>query len=150
MKAVAIILAGLLTVAAGAAQAQSKAEYNIYVTNEAKNGVPLYESGKRFACQDKIYAVVEISNPGDTGRHVLYATWRNPSGEDQEHTEYPFQLIGGNVRIWVWLKLHRDSGFSMFQGINPTGGLEEFAGQWQLKIRIDDTPVARKRFELVC
>lgn len=152
MKAVKPILTALLAVALSplATSAQDKEEYNIYLTSKADAGVPLPEPMTTFSCEDKIYGVVEINRPGDTGRHILYATWRNPSGDDQEVTEYPFQLIDGNVRVWVWLKLHRSSGSSLFQGMNPGGGLEEFAGDWELHIRIDDQRIGKEDFELLC
>lgn len=146
-----MLLVILLTVILGPPNAAADDEYKVYLTSKADAGVPLYEPMTTFSCEDKIFGVVEISNrPDDTGRHILYATWRNPSGEDQEVTEYPFQLIDGNVRIWVWLKLHRSSGSSLFQGMNPGGGLEEFAGDWELRVRIDDQPIATKDFELIC
>lgn len=152
MKAVKPILAALLAVALSPLNtaAEEKDEYNIYLTSKADAGVPLPEPMTTFSCQDKIYGVVEINRPEDTGQHILYATWRNPSGDDQEVTEYPFQLIDGNVRIWVWLKLHRSSGSSLFQGMNPGGGLEEFAGDWELHIRIDDQRIGKEDFELIC
>lgn len=150
MKLVTPLLAMLLAAFLIPLNAAAEKEHNIYLTSKTDAGVPLFEPMTTFSCEEKIYGVVEINRPGDTGRHTLYATWRNPSGDDQEVTEYPFQLIDGNVRIWVWLKLHRSSGSSLFQGMNPAGGLEEFAGDWELHIRIDDQRIGKKDFELIC
>jgi len=150
MNAVKTILAALLLPMLMPLSAAARDQHNIYLTSEVEGDVPLFEPMERFSCEDKIYGVVEINRPGDTGEHVLHAVWRNPSGEDQEVTEYPFHLIDGRMRIWVWLKLHRAAGSSWLQGLNPSGGLEEFAGEWQLIVRIDEQRVGRERFELIC
>ena len=151
MKALLAILIVLLCTSPFQAEAAKETEYKVYLTAKSESDVPLFEAANQFACRDKIYGVVEISGQGgDNSSHTLFATWRNPSGEDQEVTEYPFQLINGSARVWVWLKLHRSAESSLTQFLNPTGGLEEFAGEWQLRIRIDDRPVATRTFELLC
>lgn len=134
-----------------AAHAGERPEYSIYITAKADSGIPLNKPADKFACRDKIYGVVEINRPdGDNAQHTLYATWRNPSGDDQEVTEYPFNLINGSARVWVWLKLHRSAESSLTQFLNPSGGLEEFAGEWRLEVRIDDQPVGKTTFQMLC
>lgn len=133
------------------ARAGIDANFNVYLTNKSMGEVPVNKPGAKFTCREKIYGVVEISGAqGDTAEHILYATWRNPSGEDQEVTQYPFHLANGGARVWVWLKLHRSAESSLTQFMNPSGGLEEFAGEWKLQIRIDDQQIDTKNFELLC
>jgi hypothetical protein len=154
MKQFLILSAALLLQAIAAsstARAGIDGKFNVYVTNQALDEMPVNNPGDKFACREKIYGVVEISGAqGDTAEHVLYATWRNPSGDDQEITKYPFHLTNGGARVWVWLKLHRSAESSLTQFMNPSGGLEEFAGQWTLQIRIDDQDIDTKHFELLC
>ena len=150
MKALNLILTALLcTTVPAAAVAQNG--YNVYLTAKERSGVPMKEPAESFACSDKIYGVVEVARPGGgTGAHTLYATWRNPSGEDQEVTEYRFQTTDGQARVWVWLKLHRSGEAAIVQFMNPSAGMEEFVGMWELHVRIDDKPVAKKSFEVIC
>jgi len=150
MKPATLILTALLCLAMGPSSGLADEGHKFYLTAKAEGGVPLYESMSTFSCEDKIYGVVEINRPGDSGEYLLQAIWRNPFGDDQEVTEYPFQLINGTARVWVWLELHRSAGSSLFQGMNPAGGLEEFAGDWQLLIRIDGQHLGNKQFELLC
>jgi len=127
------------------------AAYEVYLTARAHSGVPLREPAGTFSCDDKIYAVLEV-NLADSGSgpRTLRATWRNPYGEDQEITEYPFQITNGNARVWVWLKLHRSGEAAIVQFLNPSAGKEEFVGQWELRMQVDEREVAKKSFEVVC
>lgn len=145
------MLAALIFAAPHPAQASEHGQYNIYMTDKVNSDVPLYEPATEFACKSKIYGVIEIKRPNeDSTQHTLQATWRNPSGDDQEVTKYPFYLTNGSARIWVWLKLHRSAESSLTQFMNPSGGLEEFAGEWELRIRIDGDEIGKKSFQLLC
>lgn len=150
-KAANITLFTLLCLAAlQPVQGAAKDEYTLYLTAKADSGDPANEPARRFSCSDKIYAVLEINRPGDTTRHTLFATWRNPSGEDQEFTKYSFQLINGRARIWVWLKLRRSAESSLVQFMNPSAGMEEFVGEWELRLRVDEQSIGKKKFEVIC
>ena len=150
MKANGFIPGLLLCIALLPAPAAAKEGYKVYLTAKENQGVPLREPATDFACADKIYGVMEIDRPGASGQHTLYATWRNPAGEDQEHTEYKFQVSNGHARIWVWLKLHRSTEASLVQFMNPSAGMEEFVGQWQIHFRVDDDTIVKKTFEVLC
>lgn len=150
MKALNLILAAALwTCLPATALAQDG--YNVYLTSKASADVPLNEPMETFACSDKIFGVVEIDRPGDdSSLHSLRATWRNPAGDDQEVTKYDFQVTNGHARVWIWLKLHRSGEAAIVQFMNPSAGMEEFVGMWELHIRVDGEPVAKKSFEVVC
>ena len=151
MKAANLILSLMLFTALPAAHAAPEQRYKVYLTNKEVNGVPLTQPVKQFACNDRIFGVVEINRPDvGNGNHTLYATWRNPAGKDQEHTKYPFQVIDGTARLWVWLKLHRSTEASVVQFLNPSAGMDEFVGQWEIQIHIDDKLIAKRKFEVLC
>lgn len=150
MKPLSLILTAVLFATLPAA-ALAQDGYNVYLTTRENAGVPLNEPMKTFACSDKIYGVVEVNQPGgDTGLRTLHATWRNPAGDDQEVTKYDFQVTNGQARIWIWLKLHRSGEAAFVQFMNPSAGMEEFIGMWELHVRVDGEPVAKKSFEVIC
>lgn len=129
--------------------ASAGAEHNIYLTRDAKDDIPLNKPREQFSCSDKIYAVLEL-NGLDKGRYQLDAVWRGPRGKDQEHTKYPFTVVRKKERIWVWLKLHRDSAAALVQFANPSAGMDEFIGQWQLRLMLNGKPLATKKFNVLC
>lgn len=151
MKSFRLILAAVLWASVPAATALAQNGYNVYLTAKENAGVPLKEPAKTFSCSDKIYGVLEINHPDvGSGQHTLYATWRNPSDEDQEVTEYKFQTSNGKARVWVWLKLHRSGEAAIVQFMNPSAGMEEFVGMWELRVRVDDQQVGKQAFEVIC
>lgn len=148
MKIPNLILAAVLGATLPAVAALAQGGYNIYLTAKENAGMPLQEPAKTFSCSDKIYAVVEVSQPD--GQHTLHATWRNPSGEDQEVTKYDFQVTNGYARIWVWLKLQRSGEAAIVQFMNPSAGMDEFVGDWELDIQVDGERVGKQSFEVLC
>lgn len=150
MKALNLILAAVLSATLPAA-ASAQSGYNIYLTAKERAGQPRNEPAETFSCSDKIYAVVEVNQPGGgSGEHTLHATWRNPAGEDQEVTEYQFRAMNGHARIWVWLKLHRSGEAAIVQFMNPSAGMEEFVGMWELHVRVDGERIGKQSFEVLC
>ncbi|MDZ7839825.1 MAG: hypothetical protein U5R46_03245 [Gammaproteobacteria bacterium] len=150
MKAIQYLLAAVLWTALQAA-ALAQDSYKVYLTAKADAEVPLQEPMETFTCSDRIYGVLEVNQPdGGSGTHTLHATWRNPAGDDQEVTRYDFQITNGYARVWVWLKLNRSGEAAIVQFINPTAGMEEFIGMWELHVRVDGESVAKKTFEVLC
>lgn len=150
MKALNLILAAVLWAALPAA-ALAQTGYNVYLTAKETGDVPLNEPMETFACSDKIFGVVEVDQPdAGTGNRALHATWRNPAGDDQEVTKYNFQVTNGYARVWIWLKLHRSGEAAIVQFMNPSAGMDEFIGMWELHVRVDGEPVAKKSFEVIC
>ncbi|MGA8259676.1 MAG: hypothetical protein WB783_05625 [Arenicellales bacterium] len=157
MKAAILILSVLLCAACSsespdntAAKVTSKNGYTIYLTKSVSGGVPRKKPSTQFSCTDRIYGVLEIERPGESGTHVLYATWRNPAGEDQERTKYGFQVVNGAARLWVWLQLHRSTAATIATFANPSAGFEEFVGQWEIHLQIDGKMIAKKKFNILC
>lgn len=150
MKALNLILAAALSITLPVAVLAQNG-YNVYLTAKADADVPRNEPMETFACSDKIFGVVEVNEAGgETGQRALHATWRNPAGDDQEVTKYKFQVTNGYARVWIWLKLHRSGEAAIVQFMNPSAGMEEFVGMWELHVRVDGEPVAKKSFEVIC
>lgn len=150
MKAIQYLLAVVLCTALTAA-VLAQDGYKVYLTAKADAEVPLPEPMETFTCSDRIYGVVEVNQPdGGTGPRSLHATWRNPAGDDQEVTRYDFQVNNGYARVWIWLKLNRSGEAAIVQFMNPTAGMEEFIGMWELHVRVDGESVAKKTFEVIC
>ena len=134
-------------VASPATSAASK--HKVYLTAKEQAGAPVAEPATQFSCGDKIYAVLEISGLSRE-KHRLDAVWRDPYGKDREHTEYEFQVHSDFERIWVWLKLHRSGEAALVSFLNPSAGMEEFIGEWEIRLSLDNSPLENKKFSVLC
>ena len=145
-----IALTALLTVVTWTATAALAApSHKVYLTAEATDGVPGNTAAEDFGCSDTIYAVVE-SHGLAKKKHFLEAVWRDPHGKDRERTRYPFWVQRDQERIWVWLKLHRPGEAALVQFVNPSAGMDEFIGEWQIRLFLADTPITTKKFRVIC
>ncbi|MDJ0958206.1 MAG: hypothetical protein QNI91_15165 [Arenicellales bacterium] len=123
--------------------------HNIYLTASEQEGVPLAQPETQFSCNDKIYAVIELDGLS-RDKHKLDAIWRDPRGKDREHTEYEFMVHGNTERIWVWLKLHRPMEAAIVAFMNPSAGMDEFIGKWELHLAIDSKLIDKRSFSVLC
>ena len=121
----------------------------VYFTLGDQHEFPLTEERKYFACSDKIFTVIELTNLPKT-KYDLAIVWKDPSGEERERTEYPFTVTLKDTRLWSWLSLSASKGAAMIQWINPAAGLEEFVGPWNVEIFINRKKISTKSFEVVC
>lgn len=115
-----------------------------------ENNAPLREAKLEFDCTDKIYAVTELSGylPG---QYDFSVKWKDPSGTQREHTQYPFHVHNKREhRLWAWLLLSRARGAGMLTFINPAAGLEEFIGEWTVEVSIDNEVVNSNKFIVSC
>jgi len=119
-----------------------------FVTNSIENGVPVSSLSDEFNCADKIFSVIDIAGLHN-GEHTLYVDWIDPSGRRREQTTYSFHRAG-NIRIMVWLKLHPPTGATLLSAFNPALGMGEFIGRWEIKMRVDQSPVMHKWFSVLC
>jgi hypothetical protein len=127
----------------------SLSPHNVYLTAVESEGVPTGEPATQFSCSDKIFAVIELSGLS-RDKHKLNAVWRDPQGKDREFTEYEFRSNNDRERIWVWLKLHRPAEAALVSFINPSAGMDEFIGEWELRLAIDNIPFDTKHFSVLC
>ncbi len=111
--------------------------------------MPSNEPNSEFGCSDRIYAVIKANGLAKK-QHLLEAIWRDPHGKDREHTRYPFVVRHDQERIWVWLKLHRPSEAALVQFMNPSAGMDEFVGEWRIKVLVDGQLIDQKNFNVIC
>lgn len=132
-----------------ASSAFAAPQHNVYLTAEAKDGVPGNSAATDFGCTDTIYAVVELTG-ASKAKHHLEAVWRDPANKDRERTRYPFWVSREQERIWVWLKLHRPTEAALVQFLNPSAGMDEFIGEWEIRLFLDDEPLTVRKFKVLC
>lgn len=130
-------------------QAHADESFSTILTAKTHDGVPSNEPNSEFGCGDRIYAVI-TANGLAKSQHLLEAIWRDPQGKDREHTRYPFVVRYDRERIWVWLKLHRPPEAALVQFMNPSAGMDEFVGEWRLKILVDGRLIDQKKFNVIC
>ncbi len=146
-----IILASLVLftqLISGTATA-NKPGIHTYLTALEEDGVPTHKSSLDFACQDRIFAVLELdAKPGT--HHKLVFLWQDPAGKVREKTQYPFTALHRHNRVWAWLKLSGGTGSVFMKWLDPNAGLDEFIGDWVIKFRLDGREVDSKRFQVLC
>ncbi|MEC8889247.1 MAG: hypothetical protein VYD76_07840 [Pseudomonadota bacterium] len=119
-----------------------------FVTSSIENGVPVSSLSNEFNCADKIFSVIDIQGLRN-GEHTLNVDWIDPSGKRREQTTYSFHRAG-SIRITVWLKLHPPRGATLLSAFNPALGMGEFIGRWEIRMRVDQSPLAQKWFSVLC
>ena len=126
---------------------------NVFLALGDEHGFPLGDAKEIFDCSDQIFSVVKLHHYKQ-GKYDLSIDWVDPHGTQRERTEYPFTVgdpyIDPNTRLWSWLRLKRGAGAGLFQWINPTAGLEDLIGIWELQISIDGERVNTTEFEVSC
>ena len=128
--------------------AKAATSLDAFVTNSIANGVPILSPSDEFNCADKIYSLIDIQGLHN-GQHILNVDWIDPSGNRREQTTYSFHRAG-SIRITVWLKLHPPMGATLMSAFNPAWGMGEFIGRWEIRMRVDQSPVTQKWFSVLC
>jgi len=147
--AFACICSGLACRVAIGPAAAAALSPRIYFTATESNGVPDDVGSVDFSCSDKIYTVVEFQDLSRE-RHEIEVIWRDPNGKTREHTRYPFVAIHETQRVWAWLRLHRPTGANVLSVIDSAAGMQEFIGEWSVKVIVDDRLVGKDRFNVLC
>lgn len=107
------------------------------------------QSQSSFNCDQKVFAVVTLHNY-QKKTHNITVNWLDPHDKKRESTQIPVYPIKPITYTWASLALHRDATAGMLQWINPAAGMEEFIGEWQVKVLIDNELVESKKFTVVC
>jgi len=151
-KAITVVMAFLLAVP-GQAETDKPApipSHKLYFSLTDEFGGAAKEAITEFDCNDKIFTVVELQHYDTDTPYHLSVKWLNPDGNVQEHTQYPFNVSSSETRLWAWLSLSRATGAGMIQWLNPAAGLEEFIGEWEVQVRINDKMLDTKHFQVLC
>lgn len=126
------------------------AEITWFVTNNTDiYDRPVPTTDAFFSCSDKIYAMLMVKDLPH-GQHIVVFDWNDPSGHQRENEHYRFQHSGHRQHIWAWLTLHPPPRTIAFRLFNPSYGMQEFIGIWNLEISIDGTLLGKTEFEVLC
>ncbi|HED13772.1 MAG TPA: hypothetical protein ENI62_08995 [Gammaproteobacteria bacterium] len=139
----------IFTLLAGEATAASNSGIRTYLTAIEKDGIPSTKSSLDFACQDRIFAILELDTKPKS-HHKLVFLWQDPTGKVRERTQYPFTALQAHNRVWAWLKLSGGVGSVFMKWLDPNAGLDEFIGEWMIRFRLDGREVASQRFQVLC
>ena len=129
--------------------ADSKPVYSISFSAQEKNGFPLITNQDQFDCSDQIYTIIDASNLAD---EPIEATiiWKNPAQVIQEKTPVNLYPVQGKALGWAWLKLHKTTGAAMLSFLDGSMGMDDFIGDWQIEILINNDRVAKHSFNVLC
>ncbi len=141
-------IAGALAWLATPLAASAEPSIGAWLSSTVENGVPVQTDTLRFGCNDKIYAVIDLTDLSD-GSHQLQVDWTDPTGKTREHIDHPFPS-GNTSRITVWLQLHPPKGAALFSFFNPAMGMDDFIGTWQVEITLDGDNRLNQSFEVLC
>ena len=128
--------------------AKAVTSLDAFVTSSIENGIPVPSLSEEFNCSNKIFSVINIKGLPN-GEHTLNVDWIDPSGKRREQSTYSFHRAG-TIRITVWLKLHPPRGAALLSAFNPAWGMDKFIGRWEIRIRVDQSPVTQKWFSVLC
>ena len=139
----------IATVVASPLSADNDEQYSISFSSQHNNGLPILTDESKFDCSDQIYAIVNASKLDDTPiKATLF--WKNPNGEIQEKTPVNLYPVEGKALGWAWLKLHKSTGASLLSFMDDSIGMDEFIGDWQIELLIDNHRVADNSFNVLC
>lgn len=144
------LIAGLVfALAHQPALGQKSTVDRFYFTAHSEEKIPSVEPMSAFDCSEMIYSVAHFGSL-ERGRYDFEVVWNDPTGKQREKTEFSFHTLGGEKRVWAWIKLHRPTGSSFFSFFDPTAGMEDFIGQWKILFRLNGKKVAQKSFTVDC
>jgi len=141
-------VAGILVWLATPLPASAEPSIGAWLSATVENGAPVQADTLRFGCNDKIYAVIDLTDLSD-GSHQLQVDWTDPTGKTREHIDYPLHS-SGTSRLTVWLQLHPPKGAALFSFFNPAMGMDDFIGTWQVEINLDGKAHLNQSFEVLC
>lgn len=121
----------------------SEAGSAVFLSKRA-NGGP---ASAQFDCHDKIYLHSFFPNK-EKAAHELSAEWINPKGRVQEYTAQSFSA--SEYKAWFWIKLHPGPGGKVLKAVDPSIGMNEFIGQWTVRLYLDGRLAASSAFFVSC
>jgi len=124
-------------------------QYQLSFSSQQTNGIPILTAQEHFDCSSQIYSIINASNLADKPVEAT-VVWRNPAGEVQEQTPISLYPVEGKALGWAWLKLHKASGAALLSFIDSSIGMDEFIGDWDIELRIDNKRVASGSFNVLC
>ena len=148
MRFVVFIMLGLFSLAAFS-QTDVEPSYSFSFSSKQQNGLPLLTNETQFDCSNQIYAIVNASNLPDEPINSTII-WRNPANEIQEKTPVTLYPVDGKAFGWAWLKLHKTTGAALLSFIDDSIGMDEFIGDWQIELLVNNERVVKQSFNVLC
>ena len=127
----------------------SKPEYSISFSAQENNGLPLVTNETQFGCSDQIFTIIDAANLADAPIDATIV-WKNPAKEIQEKTPVKLYPVNGKALGWAWLKLHKTAGAAMLSFLDDSMGMDNFIGDWQIELLINNDRVAKQSFNVLC
>lgn len=124
-------------------------EYKISFSAQESNGFPLVTHETQFDCSDQIFTVISASNLADEAVEATII-WINPAAQIQEKTPVKLYPVEGRALGWAWLKLHKTAGAAMLSFLDDSMGMDNFIGDWQVELLIQNDRVAKETFNVLC
>ena len=131
------------------ASASNTPDYEFSFSSEHSNGLPIQTNQTQFNCSDQIYSIINASNLSDEPVNATII-WRNPTGQIQEQTPVNLFPVEGKAYGWAWLKLHKATGAALLSFIDDSIGMDEFIGDWNIELHIDNKKVTNGKFNVLC
>ena len=128
--------------------AEDAAQIKTYVTRQVVDNEPAMEPDTVFDCSDRIYVVVEALRLPEK-KTDLMVRWFNPTGDQQERTDFQF-MAQPFTRVWAWLQLNGPPGAVIGQVFDPSFGMEDFIGDWEAQVFLDNEIIDKISFQVVC
>lgn len=97
-----------------------------------------------FSSHDIVYIHAVFLDLKET-EHEAAVEWINPRGKYQDSAAHRFTGARHN-KIWFWLKLHSEFGGKILESFETSLGMEEFMGEWIVRLYLNDDIVASRRF----
>ena len=124
-------------------------DYKLSFSAQQTSGIPVQSNETKFDCSNQIYTIVNASNIGDEPVNVEII-WRNPYGQIQEKTPVSLYPVEGKALGWAWLKLHKSTGATLFSFLDDSIGMDNFIGDWEIELLLDNEKIAEGRFNVLC
>ena len=141
------LLLSLLILGIGAF-AEDSPQIKAYVTRQVIDNEPAMEPDTVFDCTDRIYVVLEALRLTEK-KTDLMVRWFNPTGDQQERTDFQF-MAQPFTRVWAWLQLNGPPGAVIGQVFDPSFGMEDFIGDWEAQVFLDNEIIDKISFQVVC
>ena len=137
-----------LNILGSLALAEDSPQFNVYLTRQVVDNEPAMESDTIFDCSDRIYLVLEALRLPQQKSELL-VKWFNPTGDQQERTDFQF-MTQPFTRVWAWLQLNGPAGAVIGQVFDPSFGMEDFIGDWEVQVFLDKEAIDTLAFQVVC
>lgn len=143
----------LLLMVFSCALAATRVAFALEVTtgfsSELDGQIPKRTGETEFTCSDTVYLLMDVGGL-EAGVHGVEVHWMGPRGNRQELTRFDATSTGDPLIVWAWMRLHPPEDTGLVRAFDPSLGMRNFIGEWDIRIFIDTKQVARDSFNVLC